>query len=81
VGTLARIITVKMDEKGRVRIPAAIQRELKSRRFTLSFQEGKLLIEPMKSPETAKGRYKCLLKTSLEKIEEAQERFSSAGRG
>ncbi len=77
---VARAVTVEMDEKGRVHIPAAVRREVRARRFTLSLEEGRILMEPVKSPALVKGKYKGLLKVTMEELEEAQERLVTAGR-
>ncbi len=77
---VARAVTVEMDEKGRVHIPATVRREVKARRFTLSLEKGRILMEPVKSPALVKGKYKGLLKVTMEELEEAQERLVTAGR-
>ncbi len=77
---VARAVTVEMDEKGRVHIPANVRREVKARRFTLSLEEGRILMEPVKSPALVKGKYKGLLKVTMDELEDAQERFVTAGR-
>lgn len=71
---------MELDDKGRVHIPADVRRELKARRFKLSLEKGRILMEPVKLPEAVKGKYKGLLKVSVEELEEAQERFVAAGR-
>jgi bifunctional DNA-binding transcriptional regulator/antitoxin component of YhaV-PrlF toxin-antitoxin module len=77
---MARAVTVEIDEKGRVYIPANVRREVKARRFTLTLEDGKILMEPVISPALVKGKYKGPLKVSMEELEEAQERFVTAGR-
>jgi len=77
---IARAVTVEIDEKGRVHIPANVRREVKARRFTLSLEAGKILMEPVKSPALVKGKYKGLLKVTMEELEQAQERLVTAGR-
>jgi DNA-binding transcriptional regulator/RsmH inhibitor MraZ len=77
---LAKTATVELDDKGRVHIPADIRRELKARRFKLSLEKGRILMEPVKPAEAVRGKYKGLLKVSVEEMEEAQERFVTAAR-
>ena len=77
---MAKAVTVEVDEKGRVRIPSSIRQELKSRRFTLSVKNGRLLLDPVKPASSVRGKYKGLLKATIEEIEEAQERFVAANR-
>ena len=77
---MAKTATVELDDKGRVHIPAGVRRDLRARRFKLSLEKGKIILEPVKSPETVRGKYKGLVKVSLEELEEAQERFVTAGR-
>lgn len=73
-------MTVEVDEKGRVHIPSSIRQELKSRRFTLSVKNGRLVMEPVKPATAVRAKYKGLLKASIEDIEEAQEQFVAANR-
>ncbi len=76
---MAKTATVEVDEKGRVLIPSSVRRELKARRFKLSLERGRILMEPVEKAEAVKGKYKGLLKVSMEELEEAQERFVAAG--
>jgi DNA-binding transcriptional regulator/RsmH inhibitor MraZ len=77
---MPRTVTVEMDEKGRVHIPSSVRQELKSRRFTLSVQGGKLLMEPVKSAARVRGKYRGLLRVSIDEMEENQERFVTAAK-
>ncbi len=77
---MARTTTVEVDDKGRVHIPAVVRRELKARRFKLSVEDGMILMEPVKAPETVRGKYRGLVKVSMEELEEAQERLVAGGR-
>ena len=77
---LARVATVEVDDKGRVHIPADVRRELKASRFKLSLWKGRILMEPVQSPEMVRGKYKGLVKVSLESLEEAQERLVTRGK-
>ncbi len=76
---MARTATVEIDEKGRVYIPASVRQELKARRFKLSLDKGRILMEPVQAAETVRGKYKGLLKVSMEELEEAQEGFLAKG--
>src|SRR3989441_10476112 len=75
---MAKAVTVEVDEKGRVHIPSSIRHELKSRRFTLSVKKGRLVMDPVKPATTDRGKYRGLLKASIEEVEEAQEQFVAA---
>ncbi len=77
---LARIVMVVMDNKGRVRIPASLRREVKARRFTVSLEEGRIVMKPVKSPDSVREKYMGILKVPLEELEQAQERMVTAGR-
>ncbi|HZY95433.1 MAG TPA: hypothetical protein VFE98_11380 [Candidatus Bathyarchaeia archaeon] len=78
---MAKTATVEIDEKGRVHIPAELRRELKTRRFSLSLNKGRILMEPVKSPRLVRGKYKHLVKVAgIEELDEAQEEFTNAGR-
>ena len=71
---------VKMDSKGRVLIPAKMRHGLKTKRFRAKLTQGKIVLEPMKKSESVRGKYEKLLKTSMEKLEEQQEKFLRKGR-
>jgi len=71
---------VEMDSKGRVRTPANVRRVVKARGFTPSLDEGRIMLEPVKSPAPVREKYKGLLKVTMEKLEQAQERMVTAGR-
>ncbi len=75
---MARAVTVELDNKGRVHIPSSVRREVKTRRFNLYVQGGKILMEPVRSPATVRGKYKGLISVSVEQLEEAQESFVTA---
>ena len=77
---MAKTATVELDEKGRVHIPASVRRELKARRFKLSLDKGRILMEPVERAEAVRGKYKGLLKVNIEELEESQERFVAADR-
>ncbi len=76
---MARAVTVELDDKGRVHIPSSVRREVKTRRFNLYVQGGKILMEPVRAPTTVRGKYKGLIGVSVEQLEEAQESFVTAG--
>ncbi len=73
-------LEVEMDSKGRVLLPANVRREVKARRFSLDVKEGRILLEPLPDPERVRGKYRRLLKVSMEELEEAQEKFVTSGR-
>jgi len=80
VGDLPTDEEVKMDSKGRVLIPAKMRHGLKTKRFRAKLTQGKIVLEPMKKSESVRGKYEKLLKTSMEKLEEQQEKFLRKGR-
>ncbi len=63
---MARIVMVVMDNKGRVRIPASLRREVKARRFTVSLEEGRIVTKPVKSPDSVREKYMGILKVPME---------------
>jgi len=73
-------IVVEMDSKGRLLVPAEVRREIKSRRFTLRVHGDKLELEPIANPDKVKGKYRGLLRVSLEELEEEQEKFVLEGK-
>lgn len=80
VGLLGKAVTVEVDEKGRLRLPASLRRELNTQRFTLRVQNGRLVLEPVKHPSKVRGKYKGLLRVDLEELERTQERLVSTGK-
>ena len=77
---MVKPVIVEVDAKGRVQIPSSIRHMPKSRRFTLSVKNGRLVMNPVKPAATIRGKYKGLLKASINQLEEAQERFVASNR-
>jgi bifunctional DNA-binding transcriptional regulator/antitoxin component of YhaV-PrlF toxin-antitoxin module len=73
-------VEVEMDSKGRVLLPATVRREVKARRFSVDVKGGRILLEPLPDPENVRGKYRKLLKVSMEELEESQEKFLTSGR-
>ena len=73
-------VEVEMDSKGRVLLPANVRREVRGRRFSLDVKGGRILLEPLPDPESVRGKYKHLLKISIDELEEAQEKFVTSRR-
>ncbi len=73
-------VEVEMDSKGRVLLPANVRREVKARRFSLDVKGGRIFLEPLPDPERVRGKYKRLLKVSMEELEETQEKYVTYGR-
>jgi bifunctional DNA-binding transcriptional regulator/antitoxin component of YhaV-PrlF toxin-antitoxin module len=71
---------VELDRKGRLLLPAEIRREAGSRRFTVRVEDGKIELCPVPDPKSVRGKYRGLLRVSMEELEEAQERFVEKGR-
>ena len=66
---------IEMDTKGRVLIPAKIRHGLRARRFRAKLVQSKIVLEPVGTAESVKGKYEGLLKISREHLEEQQEKF------
>ena len=64
---------VELDEKGRVLIPAEIRRRIKSRRFKVSTRGGVVELEPLATLAELKGKYRHLIKSDWEALEEKSE--------
>ncbi len=71
--------TVELDSRGRLLLPAEIRKRLGSRRFLLKESDGALKLEPLPRAEEVRGKYKGLIKKSMEDLEEDQERFLEEG--
>ena len=71
---------VELDRKGRLLLPAEIRREAGSRRFIVRVEDGKIELHPVPDPKSVRGKYRGLLRVSMEELEEAQERFVEKGR-
>ena len=63
-----RTVIVDLDEKGRVLIPGWRSRESKARRFKLSPDRGRILMEPVDNSEAVRGKYRNLLKVNMEEL-------------
>jgi bifunctional DNA-binding transcriptional regulator/antitoxin component of YhaV-PrlF toxin-antitoxin module len=71
---------VEADERGRILLPSEIRRKFHTRRFKLTVKEDLLELQPLKNVEDLKGKYKDIITSDWEKLEERSEDFVSKGR-
>lgn len=73
-------VVVEADEKGRVLLPIEVRRRLKSKRFRISIKDGLLELEPLPSVKELKGKYRNVIRSEWEELEERAEEFVSKGK-
>lgn len=73
-------VVVEADEKGRVLLPIEVRRKLKSRRFRIILKDGRLELEPLPNAKELKGKYRNIIRSEWEELEERAEEFVSEGR-
>lgn len=65
--------TITLDKKGRLVLPAKFRKRLRTRKFVVRAEEGRIVLEPVKSLEDALG-FIPELNSQLHKKEHEKER-------
>jgi AbrB family looped-hinge helix DNA binding protein len=73
-------VVVETDEKGRILLPAEIRRRFATRRFKVTAKGDHLELEPLSTVEELKGKYRNIIKSDWERLEEKGEDFVSKRR-
>ncbi len=73
-------VVIEADEKGRILLPAEIRRRFKTRRFKVTPKGNRVELEPLKGVAELKGKYRHLIKSEWEELEERAEELVSKGR-
>jgi bifunctional DNA-binding transcriptional regulator/antitoxin component of YhaV-PrlF toxin-antitoxin module len=68
---------VEADEKGRILLPIEMRRKFGTRRFKVSAKGDHLELEPLATVEELKGKYRSLIRSEWEELEEKSERLVS----
>ncbi len=71
---------VEADEKGRILLPAKIRRRLKTKRFKVTSKGNRVELEPLTAVEELRGKYRSLIKSEWDELEEKAEELISKGR-
>ncbi len=71
---------VEADEKGRILLPAEIRRRLKTKRFKVTSKGNRVELEPLTAVEELRGKYRSLIKSEWDELEEKAEDLISKGR-
>jgi len=71
---------VEADEKGRILIPIEMRRKFGTRRFKVSAKGDHLELQPLATAEELKGKYRSMIKSEWEELEEKAESLVSRGR-
>ena len=72
---------VEADEKGRILLPIEMRRKLKSRRFKVTAKGVKIELESIADVLELKGKYREVIASEWEELEEKGEELVSTGRG
>jgi bifunctional DNA-binding transcriptional regulator/antitoxin component of YhaV-PrlF toxin-antitoxin module len=70
---------VESDEKGRILLPIEMRRKLKSRRFKVTAKGDCLELRPLVGIEELRGKYRCLIHSEWEDLEDKAEELVSHG--
>jgi len=71
---------VEADEKGRILIPLEVRRKFKTRRFKLTTKKDHFELQPLPVVEELKGKYRSIIKSEWDQLEEKAEEIVSKGR-
>ena len=66
---------VELDEKGRVLIPAEIRKRFHSTRFKVSTDGRVVELEPLATLDELRGKFRHIIKSEWEELEEGGEEF------
>ena len=72
---------VEVDEKGRILLPIGLRRRLRARKFKVTAKGTKIELEPVADVRELKGKYREVIASEWEELEERGEELVSAGRG
>ncbi len=72
---------VEADEKGRILLPIELRRKFKSRRFKVTTKGDVVELRPLVGVDELRGKYRGLIRSEWEELEErAEELVSNGGR-
>ncbi len=73
-------VVVEVDAKGRILLPIEARRKFRSRRFKITTMEDTLELRPLPSADEVRGKYKSVIKSDWDELEERTEELVSRGR-
>lgn len=71
---------VEADEKGRILLPVEMRRKFRAKRFKVTAKKGRLELEPLAGVEELRGKYRHIIKSEWDELEENAEELVSKGR-
>jgi bifunctional DNA-binding transcriptional regulator/antitoxin component of YhaV-PrlF toxin-antitoxin module len=71
---------VEADEKGRILLPIELRRKFNSKRFEVTTKAEEIILKPVAGIEELKGKYRTIIKSDWEELEERGEDFVEKGR-
>jgi DNA-binding transcriptional regulator/RsmH inhibitor MraZ len=77
---VGNVTVIELDKKGRALLPAAIRKKLNARRFEARLVGGHIELIPLEDLKSLRGKYKSVLRTPWNKLEEMSEKFVREGR-
>lgn len=69
-----------MDEKGRILLPLELRKRMHVRRFQVTVKGNKIELEPIQGLAELKGKYRDLIGSEWEELEEKGEDLVDSGR-
>lgn len=73
-------IVVEMDKRGRVLLPRELRKTLTNRRFEIVSEKGSIRLIPLPDVESLRGKYRDLIRSDWEELEERVEKFVTSGK-
>ncbi len=73
-------VVVEADEKGRILLPKEMRRKFKTKRFKVSAKPDHLELQPLPSVDDLRGKYRNIIKSEWNELEEMAEELVSKGR-
>ena len=74
------VTVVKLDQKGRVLLPASLRRKLGTTRLEVRLVDGRIELVPLQTLKSLKGKYRNRLKTPWPELEEKAEELINTGK-
>ncbi len=71
---------VEADEKGRILLPIEMRRRFRSKRFKISTKGKVLELQPLETTEELRGKYRNVISSEWEELEEKAEELVSDGK-
>ncbi len=72
-------VVVEADEKGRIMLPIEMRRKFATKRYKVTVRGEAIELEPLVRVASLKGKYRLIIKSGWEELEEKAETMVSHG--